>query len=82
MLVLRLKSSLVRLPVGLREALDETGLPWEVETGGKHHKVKLGGKLVGILPLSRLKHKSIDRRALLNTISQVRNAAREIKGKS
>lgn len=67
----------MRLPAELREALDKTGLPWEVEASKRHNKVKLSGKLVGIYPLG--KKQESDRRPLLNTISQVRAAARQIK---
>ena len=54
----------MRLPVQLREALEETGLPWEVVNGGKHHKVKLAGKLVGVYPHGR--QKEAEKRSLLN----------------
>jgi hypothetical protein len=67
----------VKLPAELREALDRTGLPWGVEEGTKHNKVKLAGRLVGIYP--RGKRQEGERRSLLNTIAQVRNAARQIK---
>jgi hypothetical protein len=67
----------MRLPFELREALDKTGLPWEIELGSKHHKVKLCGKLVAVFPRGK-KHEA-EKRSLLNTISQVRNAARQLK---
>lgn len=67
----------MRLPVELQEALERTGLPWGVEEGTKHIKVKLAGRLVGIFP--RGKKQETKRRSLLNTIAQVRNAARQIK---
>jgi hypothetical protein len=67
----------VKLPDRLREALDETGLPWEVVCGGKHHKVKLAGKLVAVYPHG--KAREAEKRSLLNTITQVRRAARELR---
>jgi hypothetical protein len=67
----------MKIPTELREALDRTGLPWELEEGTKHNKVKLVGHLVGIYPKGR--KREAHRRALLNTITQVRNAARQIK---
>ena len=67
----------MKLPERLREALDNTGLPWKVEDGSKHYKVKLCGRLVAVFPLG--KKRDADKRALLNTITQVRLAARQIK---
>ena len=65
------------MPERLREALENTGLPWEVEDGSKHYKVKLCGRLVAVYPLG--KARDHNKRALLNTITQVRLAARQIK---
>jgi hypothetical protein len=67
----------MKLPERLREALDATGLPWVIELGGKHYKVRLAGKLVSIYPKG--KGHETDKRALLNTITQVRRAARELQ---
>lgn len=67
----------MKLPCELREALERTGLPWDVEMGKKHNKVKLAGRLVAVYPHG--KKQDSDRRALLNTISQVRHAAQEIR---
>lgn len=67
----------MKIPAELREALDKTGLPWEIEVGGKHKKLRLSGKLVGIIPLG--KQQCRDKRSLLNTLTQVRLAARKIK---
>lgn len=33
----------------LEAALNETGLPWEIEPGAKHHKIRLKGRLAGII---------------------------------
>lgn len=67
----------MKLPNEMRTALDATGLPWEVEPGKKHQKIKLGGRLVAILPYG--KEQSAYRRALLNSITQVRRMAREMR---
>jgi len=67
----------MKLPDELREALDNTGLPWAVKLGTKHNKVTLCGRLVAVFPRGR--RQEADRRVVLNTISQVRNAARELK---
>ena len=69
----------MKMPAELREALVKTGLPWEVENGKKHNKVKLAGRLVCVYPQG--KARDVDRRALLNTITQVRHAAQELKSK-
>lgn len=67
----------MKLPDELREALDRTGLPWEVEVGKKHNKVKLAGRLVAVYPHGKAQERY--RRALLNTITQVRRTARELQ---
>jgi hypothetical protein len=68
----------VKIPPKLEEALHKTGLPWEVEYGAKHYKVSMGGKLVAVFPHGKGKWDS-DKRAILNTVTQVRRAARQIK---
>ena len=67
----------MKLPAALREALDRTGLPWGIEVGKKHNKVKLAGRLVAVYPLG--KAQDTHRRALLNTITQVRRMAQELR---
>lgn len=67
----------MKMPEELREALDQTGLPWELERGKKHNKVKLAGRLVAVYPHG--KAQDAYRRALLNTITQVRRTARELR---
>jgi len=67
----------MKLPERLREALDATGLPWVIELGGKHYKVRLAGRLVSVYPKG--KGHEADKRVLLNTITQVRRAARELQ---
>jgi hypothetical protein len=67
----------VKLPDGLREALETTGLPWEIEVGKKHNKVKLAGRLVAVYPHGKAQDRY--RRALLNTITQVRRTAQELR---
>jgi hypothetical protein len=62
----------------LKAELEKTGLPWSIETGGRPYKVKIAGKLAAIFPRGTASEKQ--RRSLLNTICQVRRAAREIMG--
>lgn len=67
----------MKLPDELREVLDKTGLPWVVEVGKKHNKVKLAGRLVAVYPHGKAQERY--KRALLNTITQVRRTARELR---
>jgi len=66
----------MRLPRAITEALDDTGLPWSVENGGRHAKLKLAGRLVGILP--RTAPSESDRRPTLNIVSQIRRMVRDL----
>jgi len=67
----------MKLPNEMRAELDATGIPWEIEPGKKHQKIKLGGRLVAILPHG--KEQSAHKRSLLNAVTQVRRMARELK---
>ena len=67
----------MKLHAKIREALEETGLPWDIELGSRHLKIKVSGRLAGILPKGKLQ--TNHSRSLLNTVSQIRNVAREIK---
>lgn len=60
----------------IMRALDETGLPWQVESGHGHKKIKLCGHLVGVMS-----HKKdhVDRRAELNVARQIKRKAQEIR---
>lgn len=69
------------VPGPVRDALEETRLPWEIELGGKHRKIKLGGRLVGILPKGKKMQDAHDR-TIKNTVAQIRRTAREIRGTS
>lgn len=68
----------MRLPSELTVALDATGLPWAMETGGKHYKIKVAGRLAGVYPKGG--HNSADKRSLANTVAQIRRVAKEVKG--
>lgn len=67
---------MIRLPKPITEALEDTGLPWSVENGGRHAKIKLAGRLVA--SLGRASRSTSDLRPTLNVISQIRRAAREV----
>lgn len=64
----------MKLPAPIKEALNATGKPWEIEQGKRHHKIKLNGRMVGILPLSSFQ--TSDMRCIKNTVSQIRRAAK------
>lgn len=57
----------------IREALESTGLLWSIERGGKHFKIRVGGRLVGILPSNM--RKEAHSKAILSTVTQIRRAA-------
>lgn len=61
------------------KALEETGLPWGVEQGRGHIKIRLSGHLVGVMTAGS---KPADPRAEKNVISQIRRKAEELKGSS
>lgn len=70
----------MRLPAEITVALDATELPWDMENGSKHYKIRVAGRLAGVYPKG--KHSTADKRAVLNTVSQIRRVAREVKRKS
>lgn len=58
--------------------LDESGAPWRLGTGGKHHKLIVYGRLAGILPRgSKSAGQSNDMAAVLNMRAQVRRIIKE-----
>ncbi len=67
----------MKLPAKIEAALEETGLPWSVERGGKHHKLRVAGRLAGVLPYGS--GAETYQRTLLNTVSQIRRVAREVQ---
>lgn len=58
-------------------ALETTGLPWEIEDGHGHMKIKLAGHLVGVM---RRNKAGAHNRAEKNVIAQIRRKAAELKG--
>lgn len=65
----------MRLSPTIQRALDECGLPYALERGSCHLKVRVGGRLAAILPMKGAGPES-DGRAIKNTVSQIRRAAR------
>lgn len=64
----------MKLPRRVRTALEATGLPWSLEAGGKHIKIRMNGRFIGIAPLGGGHEHD---RATRNTIAQIRRAARK-----
>jgi hypothetical protein len=60
----------------VREALDETGLPWAIVPGKKHHQIRLKGRLVGILPHGPLR--AANARGVKNLVAHIRRAAKDL----
>jgi hypothetical protein len=66
----------------IQRVLDEVtaaGLQYCIEEGGKHYKVRVAGKMAGILPKGKSLKADTDRRALLNMRAQVRRVIKEVK---
>jgi hypothetical protein len=59
----------------LRRLLDECGLPWTTENGGAHTKLRIQGRLVGVIPRT----KNGSRRKAANLRSAVQRKIRELR---
>lgn len=68
----------MRINGTIKNELDSTGLPYELKMGGRHIKIVLAGRMVGILP--KVDGKDAHSRAIKNTIAQIRRAQKEING--
>lgn len=61
------------IPKTILAELQRAEIPWRLETGGRHHKLIVGGRLAGILPLGgRAEGRSANLRAEMNLRTQVR----------
>jgi hypothetical protein len=56
-----------------------TGLPWSVEVGGRHLKLRLNGRFVGICPKGRIAE-GHGGHATKNIVAQIKRAAITDKG--
>lgn len=59
------------VPSKVREALEAKGRPWEIVEGKRHNKIKIDGRLVGILPRT---FGDEGGRGQKNVIAQIRRA--------
>lgn len=57
-------------------ALEETGLPWSIEKGKSHAKLRLCGHMVGVVSYRKDGH---HKRAELNVIAQIKHKAAELR---
>lgn len=59
----------------IEDDLAATGLPYSLEQGGRHLKIKLAGRLVGVMPRDGGHDND---RAAKNVRASIRRAAREL----
>jgi hypothetical protein len=70
----------MRLPDLLRTELEDCGLPWAVEDGGKHYLLKIQGRLAAALPKGgKTRKQECNLRSVLNIRSQVRRMVNDMK---
>ncbi|MEY4863790.1 MAG: hypothetical protein RLZ51_1885 [Pseudomonadota bacterium] len=69
------------IPKSVLSEIEQSGLPWRLEIGGRHYKLIVADRLAGILPYSgKAQRQESDQRATLNMRAQVRRIIREVKG--
>lgn len=61
----------------IADMLSPTGLEYAFEPGGHHIKIKIRGRLVGIMPRAGNRRRANGERAMKNVVAQVRRAIRE-----
>ncbi|CAB5187345.1 hypothetical protein UFOVP166_35 [uncultured Caudovirales phage] len=63
----------MRIHPDIEKAMKATGLPWSVEVGGRHLKLRLNGRFVGICPKGRITDGP--GHATKNIVAQIKRAA-------
>ena len=63
---------LALIPKPIRDALDATSLPWTAEIGGRHVKIRLANRLIGVTSLNG----RATPRLINNFLANIRRAAR------
>lgn len=63
----------MRLHTEIQRALEATGRPWRVCTGGKHAKVYVDDRMVTVIDMDA---KRVRARTPLNAVAQIRRAGR------
>lgn len=67
------------LPEIILEELETCGFDWRVENGGRHAKVFVANRMVGILPFSKkARHGASNSRSNLNLRAAIRRVVREL----
>jgi hypothetical protein len=66
----------MKLDSKVKQALNDTGIPWEIEAGSKHFKVRLGGRLAGVYPHGKKTEAS--QHANANLMANIKRLAREL----
>lgn len=69
----------MRIHPEIENALKSTGLPWSVEEGSRHLKLRVNGRFVGICPKGKPKEK-LHGHATKNVVAQIKRAARAEEG--
>jgi hypothetical protein len=64
-----------RLDPRVLRALEDTALPYSLEPGSKHIKMRLGGQFVGVFPMGGYKQNGCGDRKL---VAQIKRAARAL----
>jgi hypothetical protein len=67
-----------RVPDEVRAALEASGLPWAIEQGSRHQKIRLAGFMVGVLPTGGCNAR-INNRGSANVVAAIRRKAKELK---
>jgi hypothetical protein len=67
----------MRLPPEIRAALDATGLPWTSEVTNSGLKIRVGGRLAGVIGQSHSRT-AYNRHNSKNLIAQIRRIAKEL----
>lgn len=62
-----------KVPKEIRKLLDASGLPWQVERGGRHFKLRINGRLALVMPMSDAKDTGMYKR---NAVAQVKRFIR------
>lgn len=60
------------IPHEIKEALDATSLPWTAELGGRHVKIRLANRMIGVTSLNGTARP----RTIRNFIAHIKRVAR------
>lgn len=66
----------MKIPELISEELENSGVPFEIKKGGRHHKIFVGGALCGIIPTNG---SFCNNRIALNVRAQIRRAIKKAK---